>query len=83
MEVLADTAYDTEYNYEFCVENDMDPVIKPTKYSKKKARGFYRKKMIKKFSKQRYKMRKICERPFGNTTMRDGNKICYKLSIMK
>lgn len=83
MEVLADAAYDAEYNYEYCVENGVDPVIKPTKYSKKKAKGFYRKKMIREFSKQRYKMRKTCERPFGNTTMRDSNKIYYKLPNMK
>jgi len=83
MEVLADAAYDAEYNYEYCFGNDVDSVIKPTIYSKKKARGFYRKKMIHMFSKQNYKMRKTCERPFGNTTMRDGNKIYYKLPKMK
>jgi len=83
MEVSGDAAYDAEYNYEYGCENGVDLIIKPTKYSQKKCKGFYRKQVQKIFSYQRYRMRKTTERPFGNMTLRDGNKIHYKRPDMK
>lgn len=83
MEVSGDAAYDAEYNHEYGCENDVDLIIKPTEYSKRKCKGFYRKKAQKNFSYQRYRMRKTTERPFGNMTLRDGNKIQYKRPDMK
>ncbi|MHA1381101.1 MAG: hypothetical protein ACTSRG_22260 [Candidatus Helarchaeota archaeon] len=83
MEIYGDAAYDAEKNYEFAFYNNSELVVKPNLTGKTKIRGFFRKKAHEKFSKRRYKPRKLTERPFGNTTLRDGNKVWYKCPGMK
>lgn len=83
MEVFGDPAYDAEYNYEYGVENEVELVIKPIKVQAKRYKGFYRKQVQAHFSARRYKIRKLAERPFGNTYMRDKNRIYYKRPEMK
>ncbi len=83
MEIYGDGAYDAEKNYEFVFYHDSELVARPNIAGKIKIRGFFRKKAHENFSKRRYKIRKTTERPFGNTTLRDGNKIWYRRPDMK
>ncbi|MHA1131443.1 MAG: hypothetical protein ACTSQQ_11635, partial [Candidatus Helarchaeota archaeon] len=83
MEVFGDAAYDAEYNYEYGVENEVELVIKPYKVPAKRYKGFYRKQVQTHFSARRYKTRKLAERPFGNTYLRDKNRLYYKRPDMK
>lgn len=83
LEIYGDAFYDSEKNYEFVFYNNSELIVRPNIAGKTKIRGFFRKKAHENFSKRRYKIRKITERPFGNTTLRDGNKIWYKRSDMK
>lgn len=83
MEVFGDAAYDAEYNYEYGVENEVELVIKPYKVPANRYKGFYRKQVQAHFSARRYKTRKLTERPFGNTYLRDKNRIYYKRPDMK
>ena len=83
LEIYGDAAYDAERNYEIAFLNDSKLIVKPTKYTKRNPKGFYRKKGFVNFSKRKYKTRKTVERPFGNTHARDGNKMYYRLQDMR
>lgn len=83
LEIYGDGAYDAEKNYEITLLNESELVAKPTKYTKKKPRGFFRKQAYANFSPRKYKTRKTVERPFGNCYLRDGNKLWYRRPDMK
>jgi len=83
LEIYGDGAYDAEKNYEITSLNESELIVKPTKYTKKKPRGFFRKQGHTTFSARKYKIRKTVERPFGNISLRDGNKLWYKRPDMR
>lgn len=83
MEVFGDRDYDVEYNYEYAVKNGVELVIKPKMIHGKPYKGRFRKKVQAHFSARRYKTRKLTERPFGNTYLRDKNRLYYKRPDMK
>ena len=83
LEIYGDAAYDTEHNYEITFLNSTKLLVKPTNYTKRNPKGFYRKKGYVNFSKRKYKTRKTVERPFRNTHARDGNKIYYRRQDMR
>jgi hypothetical protein len=66
LEIYGDAAYDAEGNYEITARNGSTLIVKPTKYTKEKPSGFYRKKGCQDYSPLKYKIRKTVERPFGN-----------------
>jgi len=82
MKVFGDRDYDVEYNYKYAVKNGVELVIKPKMIHGKPYKGQFRKKVQAKFSSREYKTRKMAERPFGNTCMRDENKNPYKRADM-
>jgi len=83
LEIYADPAYDAENNYEITAKNDSTLIVKPTKYTKEKPSGFYRKKGCQDYSPLKYKIRKTVERPFGNAYCRNGNKLHYRREDMR
>lgn len=83
LEIYGDGAYDSEKNYEIVFYNDSDLMARPNATTIEKTRGFFRKKARADFSFRKYKTRKKVERPFGNTTLRDGNKLWYKRPDMR
>jgi len=83
MEIIGDRDYDAEYNYRYAAQNKVLVTIKPKSRGGRPYKGNFRAKALRAYSHATYRRRKTAERPFGNLTVRDGNRLHYRRPDMK
>ncbi|MBS7270738.1 MAG: transposase [Candidatus Freyarchaeota archaeon] len=76
--VYMDREYDVEYNYQHAHERGVTLIVRPKLYRGKPYKGRYRRQAQKDFDGEKYRRRKLVERPIGNRAARDGGTLKYR-----
>lgn len=76
--VYMDREYDVEYNYRYAHMIGVILIVRPKLYQGKPYKGCCCRQAQKNFDGEKYRRRKLAERPIGNRAARDGGTLKYR-----